>query len=85
MPERTCIGCGAKAPQGELTRLRTEGERVIVDANRSGGRGAWLHPSAECLKQALRRRSFARAFRRSAVSWDADALRRELTGSARKD
>ena len=27
------------------------------------GRGAWLHPSLECLDTALRRRAFARALR----------------------
>ncbi|HYG69744.1 MAG TPA: YlxR family protein [Anaeromyxobacteraceae bacterium] len=85
MPERTCIGCGKKAPQDELRRLRIEGTDVRVDANRSGGRGAWLHPSAGCLEQATRRKAFARAFRRAAVVSDAETFRRELTGSARKD
>jgi predicted RNA-binding protein YlxR (DUF448 family) len=27
------------------------------------GRGAWLHPTSECLDAALRRRAFARALR----------------------
>ncbi len=84
-PVRTCIGCGARAPQRTLVRLRIEGERVIVDENRSGGRGAWLHASGECLSRATRRRALARAFRRAAISIDEPALRLRLTGSARKD
>jgi uncharacterized protein len=84
-PVRTCVGCGAKAAQRELARLRIEGERVVIDRNRSGGRGAWLHASAECLDRAIRRRAFARAFRGRAASIDAAALGVELTGSARKD
>jgi hypothetical protein len=82
---RTCVGCGAKAAQRELARLRIEGERVVIDRKRSGGRGAWMHPFAECLDRAIRRRVFARAFRGKAASVDAAALRVELTGSARKD
>ncbi len=58
---------------------------MTIDANRSGGRGAWLHPGTECLQKALRRRAFARAFRRSDLAWDEAALRVRLTGSARKD
>jgi predicted RNA-binding protein YlxR (DUF448 family) len=37
---------------------------VIVDSARSlPGRGAWLHPAAQCVQQAVRRRAFARALR----------------------
>jgi uncharacterized protein len=39
--------------------------RVVADAAASlPGRGAWLHPAAECLESALRRRAFGRALRR---------------------
>jgi predicted RNA-binding protein YlxR (DUF448 family) len=31
------------------------------------GRGAWLHPTRECMEAALRRRAFVRALRVSAV------------------
>ncbi len=71
--------------QGELVRLRIEGERVVIDRNGEGGRGAWLHASAGCLERAARRRAFARAFRGAATAIDLDALRAGLTGSARKD
>jgi predicted RNA-binding protein YlxR (DUF448 family) len=83
-PVRTCVGCGERAEQRALARLRVEGERVVIDRDRSGGRGAWLHATEECLDKALRRRAFARAFRGKAGSIDADALRAGLTGNARK-
>jgi uncharacterized protein len=35
--------------------------------HRLPGRGAWLHPTGECLEQALRRRAFGRALRTSAA------------------
>jgi predicted RNA-binding protein YlxR (DUF448 family) len=85
-PERTCIGCGAKAPQRTLVRLGIEGERVIVDADKTaGGRGAWLHPGSKCLEKAVRRRALGRALRRTDLAWDAGQLQAELTGSPRKD
>ncbi len=58
---------------------------MIVDVHKSGGRGAWLHPSVRCLEQALKRRAFARALRAGDVQVDAAALRVELTGNPRKD
>jgi len=32
------------------------------------GRGAWLHPTRECMEAALRRRAFGRALRVSATA-----------------
>lgn len=84
-PVRTCIGCGAKAPQRELVRLKVMGDRVTVDRENGGGRGAWLHAAPPCLERAAKRRAFARALRAEGVQTDAAALRVELTGSARKD
>jgi len=83
-PERTCIGCGTRAPAGRLVRLAAVEGRVAVDRERRGGRGAWLHPSEECLDRAAKRRAFGRAFRREVVA-DAVLLRVQLTGNARKD
>jgi predicted RNA-binding protein YlxR (DUF448 family) len=84
-PVRTCVGCGQKAEQRELVRLKAEGERVVLDPSRSGGRGAWLHPALSCLERADKRRVFARVLRAEGVRADVAALRVGLTGSARKD
>ena len=84
-PVRTCIGCGGKAARAELVRLRIEGDRVVIDRKGQGGRGAWLHPSAECLERAARRRAFGRAFRGAAAAIEPGELRAGLTGNARKD
>lgn len=38
--------------------------RVVVDPRlRLPGRGAWLHPTPECLELAVRRKAFGRALR----------------------
>ena len=84
-PLRTCVGCGQRAEQRGLVRLRTDGERVIVDRTRAGGRGAWLHADGACLARALKRRAFGRALRAPDVRVDAEALRVELTENIRKD
>jgi len=83
-PERTCIGCGARAPSTDLVRLRRVGGEVAVDPGRSGGRGAWLHREAGCLVRALRRKAFARAFR-GVVAVDEERVRRQLTADGGRD
>ncbi len=85
-PIRTCVGCGATAPRGALVRVRVgDGARVMVDTTWSGGRGAWLHPAGACLERAVRRRAFARAFRRADLACDGDELRARLTSSGGRD
>ena len=79
-PERMCVGCGEKLPATTLVRLRLEGAGVVVDRERRGGRGAWLHAAGPCLSRAVKRKGFERAFRK-AVSVDESRLREQLTGN----
>lgn len=64
---RTCIGCRKVAARDQLIRLvrstNGTGETVaLVDvAARMPGRGAWLHPSPECWRLAIKRRAIGRA------------------------
>jgi predicted RNA-binding protein YlxR (DUF448 family) len=65
---RTCVGCRQRAARRELLRVvaveQGSGLRVVPDPpGRAPGRGAHLHPTAECLERALRRRAFPRALR----------------------
>lgn len=70
-PLRTCIGCRDRDTQRNMLRIVQscggDGftlQRILVDM-RGGlpGRGAWLHPSVQCLHQAVRRNAFTRAFK----------------------
>lgn len=84
-PVRTCVGCGLRALQGELVRMKALEGRVVVDRARSGGRGAWLHPARACLDRALKRRSFSRALRVDGLLWERGGLEAEVLGSASKN
>lgn len=84
-PVRTCIGCRRRELAAELLRIvaSNPGPRtftIVPDPGRRlPGRGAWLHPTAECLNLAVRRRAFGRALKVSGTP-DAAALD-QLVGS----
>lgn len=68
-PVRLCIGCRTRETIKHLVRVayeNTDDSRSLVLDERSvlPGRGAWVHRDPECLSIALRKRAFARAFRR---------------------
>jgi len=63
-PVRTCVGCRAKAPVGELLRVVACEGAAVPDVRRVlPGRGAHLHPDPDCLAMAERRRAFPHALR----------------------
>ncbi|MGO1538019.1 MAG: YlxR family protein [Leucobacter sp.] len=77
-PVRTCVGCRVHARRDELCRVVLHGNRLIVDERAAlSGRGAWVHPSAECFEHALTRRAFLRALRVSGKP-DASPLENRL-------
>ncbi|WP_240617459.1 YlxR family protein [Nocardioides speluncae] len=71
-PVRTCIGCRERAARSELLRIvagtDSNGQPAVCpDPDRTAaGRGAHLHPTAECYELAVRRRAFSRALRAGA-------------------
>ena len=74
-PVRTCVGCRKRATKRELLRVvagtdaedRAGSWSVVPDPDGTApGRGAHLHPTAECLARAERTRAFARALRHDA-------------------
>ena len=80
-PQRTCVGCRAKASKGELVRVVREPSGVIrVDATgKAEGRGAYLHPRAECASRAMRGQALGHALRTPLGAAEAASLMRELT------
>ena len=78
-PVRSCIGCGARRVQQELTRLVVgpEGGLVVDKERRIPGRGAYLC-GAGCLAAAVKRKAFGRAFRGKAGPVDPSVLSQAL-------
>lgn len=75
-PERMCIACRTRRPQGELLRLARREGVVQMDAGRRRmGRGAYLCRSAACLAQALKRQAFRRVLGGELAEATAAALR----------
>lgn len=70
--QRTCIGCRTSTSRNDLIRwVLTEQAplpAVLLDVGASAsGRGAWTHGIEKCVRQAVQRRAFSRAFK-SAVN-----------------
>ncbi|MDP9806963.1 putative RNA-binding protein YlxR (DUF448 family) [Trueperella bonasi] len=73
--QRTCIGCRGVGHANELLRFTVSNAYVVCDTEKKrGGRGAWVHPTPECLGQALSNRAFNRAFRSAVDARDVHAL-----------
>ena len=73
VPERTCVGCGRKAPQVELLRFTARGGDLVPGPHEPG-RGAYTCRRLACFERAVARRGFARVLRRT-VSVDPDLAR----------
>ncbi len=74
--QRTCVGCRKTDARDALLRVVFGGEpeRLVPDIGRRlPGRGASVHPNLACLRAAVTRGGFARAFGRG-IDADAGAL-----------
>jgi predicted RNA-binding protein YlxR (DUF448 family) len=65
-PMRSCIACRAVSDKRQLVRIvRTPEDVIHLDpTGKANGRGAYLCPSLECLRQAAKRKSLPRALKR---------------------
>lgn len=65
-PMRTCVGCGAAAPQPDLLRMVADVDGLRADGTqRAPGRGAYLHRDRDCWTAFVRRRGPVRSLRRT--------------------
>ena len=68
VPERRCLGCGARREKPELVRFVAapdgDAHRLVRDdAGRLGGRGLYVCRRDECFERAVARRAFQRGAR----------------------
>ena len=65
---RTCLGCRLRTDPSALLRVVARAGVVIPDPSATmTGRGAWVHPTAECIAASVKRRAFGRALRSSSA------------------
>ena len=64
IPMRQCLGCREMKPKRELIRVvrSPEGSISIDSTGKAPGRGAYICPSPECLKRAIKAKAISRAF-----------------------
>ena len=65
-PQRTCAGCGKKAPQRELLRFAARGGRLVAGPTEPG-RGAYTCRRLSCFERAVHRRAFNRTLKQNLV------------------
>jgi len=82
-PIRTCVGCGERVPQCQLTRFVLSGTALVIDARRRlSGRGAWLHRLPDCWNAFAQRRGPVRSLRATPSRATREALRDALAAGA---
>ena len=80
IPLRQCIGCGEMKSKKEMIRvIKTAEDQILLDATgRKNGRGAYLCPSMECFKKALKGRGLERSFKMAIPREVYETLEKEM-------
>lgn len=80
VPVRRCVGCQEMKGKKEMIRvIRTkEGEFLLDATGKKNGRGAYICPSKECLKKAIRNKGLERSFKQSIPTEVYEALEKEM-------
>ena len=80
IPQRQCIGCGEMKNKKEMLRvLKTTDEQIIIDATgRKNGRGAYICPSMDCYKKAVKNTGLERSLKMAIPKEVYEALEKEM-------
>lgn len=80
IPLRQCIGCGEMKSKKEMIRvIKTAENQILLDATgRKNGRGAYLCPSMECFKKAVKGRGLERSFKMAIPREVYETLEKEM-------
>lgn len=61
---RTCVGCRQRLERADSLRIVSQSAVLVIDPKKNlPGRGAWIHPSSDCLALAIQRNAFGRALK----------------------
>lgn len=80
VPLRQCIGCQEMKSKKEMIRvIKTTEDEIMLDATgRKNGRGAYLCPSMECLKKAVKGKGLERSFKMAIPKEVYETLEKEM-------
>lgn len=80
IPQRQCIGCGEMKSKKEMIRVikTPEGEIMMDATGKKNGRGAYICPSRECLKKAIKTKGLERSFKMSIPAEIYEQLTKEM-------
>ena len=80
LPRRQCIGCGEMKSKKEMIRvLKTSEDEIVLDATgRKNGRGAYLCPSMDCFKKAVKNKGLERSFKTAIPKEVYETLEKEM-------
>ena len=80
IPLRQCIGCGEMKSKKEMIRvIKTAEDQILLDATgRKNGRGAYLCPSMECFKKAVKGRGLERSYKMAIPREVYETLEKEM-------
>ena len=80
VPPRPCLGCGEMKNKRDLIRvLKTTDGQITIDATgRKNGRGAYLCPSMDCFKKAVKGKGLERSFKMAIPKEVYESLEKEM-------
>ena len=80
IPMRQCLGCREMKPKKELIRVvkSPEGEISLDFKGKANGRGAYVCPSAECLKKAVKNKGLERSLKAQIPADVLEQIEKEL-------
>ena len=80
VPLRQCIGCQEMKSKKEMIRvIKPAEDEIMLDATgRKNGRGAYLCPSMECLKKAVKGKGLERSFKMAIPKEVYETLEKEM-------
>ena len=80
VPLRQCIGCQEMKSKKEMIRvIKTAEDEIMLDATGGkNGRGAYLCPSMECLKKAVKGKGLDRSFKMAIPKEVYETLEKEM-------
>lgn len=80
IPLRQCIGCSEMKSKKEMIRvLKTAEEEIVLDTTgRKNGRGAYICPSMDCFKKAVKNKGLERSFKMAIPKEVYETLEKEM-------